>query len=110
LTPGTVNVAPTAATAIISGRVSISRGNGIRNVAVTITGGNLEQPLTVYTGINGFYQFPELSVGQTYIIEVSARRYTFEQSNRVVGLYEDIDDVNFVGEPIGLKGSSTFGW
>lgn len=99
--------APTAATATIGGRVSTGRGNGIRNVAVTMTGGGLEQPITVYTGVSGSYQFPGVPVGQTYIISVSARRYRFNQSTRVIGLTEDITDVNFIGEPIGLKGGST---
>jgi len=102
-------VSPTAATATIGGRVSIARGNGLRNVAVMMTGGDLEQPITVYTGVNGSYQFPGVPVGQTYIIQVSARRYTFNQPTRAVGLIEDVTDVNFVGEPAGLKGGSVFG-
>lgn len=102
-------VAPTAATASVQGRVSVGRGNGIRNVTVTLSGGNLLEPMRTTTGANGYYQFLDVPAGQTYIIEVSARRYTFNEASRIIGLTADIADVNFVGEATGLKsGGSVF--
>ena len=89
-------VAPTAANSKISGRVTTANGNGIRNATVTVSGGNLTQPLTVKSGTFGAYNFDELASGATYIVTVSAKKFSFENPTRVVNLSEDISDADFV--------------
>lgn len=99
---GTVSAAsltlnPTlAAGATLAGRVLTAEGAGIRNVAVTVAGGNLTQPRTVLTGTFGTYSFPELDAGQTYVVSVSAKRYTFGTPAMLVNLSENVGDVTFV--------------
>lgn len=95
--------APTAATAAISGRVKIARGNGIRNVTVTLVGGAFNEPITTTTGANGQFRFPGLPTGQTYVITVSARRYSFTQPSRTVSFSEEVIGLDFVGEQTSLK-------
>lgn len=86
----------TAANARISGRVTTANGQGIRNAVVTLTGGNLSQPLTLKTGTFGAYSFDELASGQTYIVTVSAKKYSFDNPTRVFNLSQDISDADFV--------------
>lgn len=86
----------TAANARISGRVTTAGGQGIRNATVTITGGNLSQPVTLKTGTFGAYTFDELSSGETYIVTVSAKKYSFDNPTRIFNLSDDISDANFV--------------
>ncbi len=96
---GAGNLVALAANASISGRILTSAGQGIRNVKVTIVGGNLPEPRVISTGSFGYYQFDDLEVGQTYIITVNSQRYVFSNPSSVVTLQEDIAEHNFTAEP-----------
>lgn len=96
---GAENQVPTAANASIGGRVTTAGGNGIRNAMVTVSGGDLTAPILVQTGSFGYYQFDGLRVGQTYVVSVMSKRFTFANSTRVIGLQSDITDFDFVAEP-----------
>jgi Carboxypeptidase regulatory-like domain len=93
-----VALAPTAASATISGRVTRSDGNGVNRVDVTLTGGGLSQPMTVRTNGFGYYQFGEVPVGDNYIVTVSSKQYTFNPSSRAFTLENNISDADFVAE------------
>lgn len=86
---------PTSASAAVSGTVRTASGNGIRNASVTLTdmNGNVRK---IQTGSFGFYKFEDVEVGQTYIISVSAKRFTFAQSSRVLSVSEDAAEVDFI--------------
>jgi len=88
---------PTAASAVIGGRITTTRGRGISYVTIMLSGGNLEDPIYATTGTFGYYQFPELATGETYILQVFSRRFTFEPSSRVVNLNNNFTDADFVG-------------
>jgi len=88
----------TAANAAISGRVMTSDGVGIRNARMTLTGGTLSEPRQVVTGSMGYYSFDELEVGQTYILTINSRRYTFQVPNRVISLVDNINDADFIAD------------
>lgn len=88
---------PTAATASIGGRIMTSNGHGIRNAAVTITGPD-GTTRTAVTGSFGFYRFEDLEVGETYVITVSAKKYSFANPTRVISLNEDLNEENFVAD------------
>jgi hypothetical protein len=90
---------PTAANATISGRVTAANGMPIRNAYVTISGGTLTHPIAALTGSFGTYRLEGVPVGQTYLITIASKRYTFAQPNRVVGVKDDITDFNFVAQP-----------
>ncbi len=89
---------PTAASALISGQVITSSGNGIRNATVTLSGGNLPEPLTTKTSSFGYYRFADLPSGGTYIVTVQAKRFTFNNPSQVFNLQDDIVDANFIAE------------
>lgn len=93
---GSVELSAPAVPASISGRVLTAEGDGIRNVAVTISGGGLPAPITVQTGGFGNYQFTGILTGQTYTISVSSKRYTFTPSSRNITLNGDLTNENFV--------------
>jgi len=91
-------VAPTAAQATLTGRVTTAGGNGIRGAVVSISGGDLPQTRFARTGSFGYYSFDELSVGETYILTINSKRYTFTVPTRVIQVNDNIDGVDFVAE------------
>ncbi len=92
------NLIPTAANAEIGGQLVTASGEGIRNATVMISGGTLTAPVYVQTGTFGYYKFSNLPVGQTYVVTVISKRYTFANPSRVVNLLESVTDENFVAE------------
>ena len=68
---------PTEVGASISGRVTTSDAQGIRNAKVVVTGGPLTGPIIATTGSFGYFAFEGLATGQTYVVTVNSRRYTF---------------------------------
>jgi hypothetical protein len=89
----------TAASLSISGRVMTSSGNGIRNAAVVVSGNSMTSPRVTTTGSFGYYTFDGLQAGETYVVTVNSRRYTFSIPSRVVSLVDNIVDADFVAEP-----------
>ena len=89
----------TAANASISGRVTTANGNGIRNAAMILTGNSLPAPVVVQTGSFGTYSFNNLQVGETYVLQVGAKRYRFTNPTHVITLQGDIADMDFVANP-----------
>ena len=88
-------VAPTASDATISGRVTDAYGRAISSAAISvqdITG----VPKFVYTNTFGYYSVKGLDVGQTYILSVSARRYTFTNPTMLINLGDNVEGANFV--------------
>jgi hypothetical protein len=90
----------TAANASIGGRVLNANGQGIRNASVVLEGGSLTAPLYTTTGSLGYYQFPGVSAGATYIVSISSKRFTFSQPVRVISLNDDLLDLDFIADPI----------
>ncbi len=88
-------LAPNAANASISGRVVADNGIGIKNVVVTLIGGNLTTPLITRTSSFGYFKFEEAEVGQVYVISVTSKRYGFAQSSQIITLQEDLTDIIF---------------
>lgn len=86
---------PTAATVAISGRVMSSSGSAIPKAIVYLTDENGNSRRAV-TNSFGYYRFEELEAGQTYILGVSAKGYSF--SAQVLTVNEDLE-VNFVASP-----------
>lgn len=83
----------------ISGSVTTSGGQPIRNAALIISGGNLPAPVQTVTGNFGTYTFNNLEPGDTYFIRVDAKRYRFAQSTRQVTPLNNVSNVNFVANP-----------
>ncbi|MFN0277027.1 MAG: choice-of-anchor Q domain-containing protein [Pyrinomonadaceae bacterium] len=86
----------TAAQASISGRVVTASGQGIRNAKIIVSGNTLSEPVVVTTGSMGYYSLDGLTTGQTYVVTVNSRRYTFNNPSRVISLVDNIADADFI--------------
>jgi hypothetical protein len=95
----TPRLAPLAANASLGGRILTSNGRGIRNAHVVISGNNLQEPARAVTGPFVYYNFEDLAVGETYIVTVNSKRFSFKAPSRVVNLIDQIVDTDFVAEP-----------
>ena len=91
------NLAPTAASVSVGGRVLTADGRGIRNVMITLTGANGETR-TVLSSAFGYYRFTEIAAGGTYIFSVHSKRFTFSQPTQLLSIIQDTDDVNFIAD------------
>ncbi|MBC7899584.1 MAG: carboxypeptidase regulatory-like domain-containing protein [Saprospiraceae bacterium] len=95
----TVVNAPTAADTSVGGRVSTADGRGIRNAAVIISGGNLPESRRALTGSFGYYRFDGLPAGETYVLSVGSKRYSFSVPARTVTLNDELSNVDFTALP-----------
>ena len=95
-TPGTVSMlAPTAASVTVGGRVTVGE-RGLANASVKLTGQNGAARLA-RTNAFGFYRFTEAAAGETYLITVASKNYSFEPLVTVI--LADADDLNFAALP-----------
>lgn len=93
-----IQLAPTAASVSVSGRVRSANGHGVRNVRLTLTApdGTIR---TARTSTFGYYAFLGVEVGHTYVLEItSSKRYTFANPTRVFGLQDTLTDIDFTAE------------
>ena len=65
------------------------------NATVILTDSNGNTRAT-RTGSFGYYRFDEVEAGQTYIFNVSSRRYSF--APQVVTVTEDLTELNFTAQ------------
>lgn len=86
------NVAPTAAAAMISGRVVTNRGRGLSRATIVLTDmqGNSR---TAMTNSFGYYKFIDLSVGEVYSFQIRSKQYNF--TPQTVTLNGDVENLNF---------------
>ncbi len=89
----------TAASASISGRVMTASGQGIRNATVVVTGNSLAEPRIAQTGSFGWFTFDGLQTGETYVVTVNSRRFTFSAPSRVISLVDNVVDADFIADP-----------
>ena len=90
-------LAPTAALVSVGGRVTTSKGRGIGKVYVTMIDpeGNSR---TALTSTFGYYRFTDVPVGETYVLSVASKRYSFNPSTQIRSIDEEIRDINFVAD------------
>jgi hypothetical protein len=51
------------------------------------------------TGSFGWFAFDGLPTGETYVVTVNSRRFTFSTPSRVITLVDNLADVDFVADP-----------
>lgn len=90
-------IAPTTATADISGRILTADGRPIVNVRVILSGGT--ESRDAYTGQLGYYSFTDLPVGHAYVVTVKSRRFFFANPTRLITLNDTLTSEDFVAEP-----------
>lgn len=91
--------APTAAAVSLGGRVLTADGSGVLNARVVVSGNSMNEPKMVVTGPFGYYRFDGLQAGETYVVTVNSKRFTFSMPSRVVSLTDDLLDANFIADP-----------
>jgi hypothetical protein len=92
-------LAPTAAPASVSGRVTFDNGIGIRGAALTLVNVTTGETRTATTNNFGNYSFEDLPVQDFYVLTVSHRKYGFFNGTRSFTLFEDLLDMDFVQTP-----------
>ncbi len=93
------NLTPTAAAVSITGRVTTSNGQGLRNARLTLTSPDGARR-TAITSTFGYYAFDGVEVGQTYVLEIGSRKYTFANPTRIFSLQDHVTDMDFVAETL----------
>lgn len=87
-------IAPTAANASVSGRVTGPDGTGVSRATVTMTD-LAGQPRTAVTNAFGYYLLTDVPTGATYTFVVSAKGYRFgEPVIRTIG--DDLTGLDFI--------------
>jgi len=86
----------TAAPANISGRVTDRIGIGIPRTSVSLTNNRGEIEQTAMTNSFGYYQFPDVRTGESYIITVRNKKYVFSPQSIFYNHFDEISDMNFV--------------
>lgn len=88
-------LAPSASNVNLEGRVVTANGNGIRNIFVVLT----EQDGTVrytLTSSFGYYRFTDITAGQSVVISLSSKRFTFSPESRLVTLEDDVAGLDWI--------------
>jgi hypothetical protein len=90
-----LQVAPSAASAFVSGRVLTETGLPLRRAAVTIFNAGTLETQTVYTNQLGYYRFDNLTVNNFYIVTVAHGKRAFFNNTQSFTLNDNLTDVNF---------------
>lgn len=88
-------LAPTAASANITGRIVDSSGRGISGMSIFMTDAN-GNTRTARSNPFGFYRFEEVLVGATYILNSQHKRFYF--TPQALTVMEDLTELNFVAQ------------
>lgn len=99
----TVSVFPcsrgtTAGEVSVAGRITTAGGRGVGGARVTVSGGELTQPIAALTSPFGYYSFTGLKAGQVYFISVKSKRHRFTNSSRALSVSDNLTDVDFVAD------------
>lgn len=90
-------LAPSAAGVSISGRVLTPGANaGLRGATVLLTPTHGPSRTTLSTSF-GYYRFDDLTVGETYVISVASKRFSF--SPRVLSVVDNVTELDLIAEP-----------
>lgn len=106
--------APTAAAVSITGRIETPEGSGLTNAIVMLSDAN-GNVRPARSSSFGYFRFDDVTVGETYIVTVSSKRYTFTPI--AIALTDAVTDMILVADSsnenkrkdlgISAKGSET---
>lgn len=97
---GTITIlGPTAAPVTVSGRTITASGVGISGARVVLTNMRGESVSTL-TNPFGYYVFSGVDSGESYLVSVSKKGYSFTQSTMLVNAIDNVLDNDFVGVPL----------
>lgn len=86
------DLAPTAASVSVGGRVLTAAGQGVSRAFVTLTDAT-GMTQTGVTNTFGYYRFKDVAAGETYVVSASHRRYRFDP--QIVNVADSVSDLNF---------------
>ncbi len=92
---------PTAAGVTISGQVLDPDRNGVSNAVVTVEGTNGSR-ITTRTSSFGYFVFEGVAAGNSYVISVGSKRFSFEP--RVVSVTDDVFGLEFIATEQSSRG------
>ncbi len=92
-------ITPSAADAVVSGRIVRSSGRAISGATVTLT--NLSTGAIRYarSSTRGYYSFEGIETTEFYSLTVSDRRYVFAPDTQFFTLNDSVTDADFVAQP-----------
>ncbi len=90
---------PTAATVSIGGKVESADGHGIRNVILTLTNTATGEIRSMRSTTFGYYRFEEIEVGASYVLTVSAKKFSFNPNTRLLTVLDELTEVDFIALP-----------
>jgi photosystem II stability/assembly factor-like uncharacterized protein len=82
---------PTAANAMVQGRLISRFGRGLANANVSIRNTSSGEVRNTRSGSLGYFNFQDLRVGDVYVVEISSKRYQFDPYTFT--LNEDLTDL-----------------
>jgi hypothetical protein len=88
-------LAPTAAGVSVSGRVLTPAGRGLAGATVVLTSPSGER-WTTSTSTFGRFSFDDVEVGQTYVVSVISRRFSFDPY--VVNVSDNVDNLVLIAQ------------
>jgi len=91
------NLAPTAASVSVSGRVTAAEKQGISNVRLLLTN-QAGETRSAVTNSFGYFSFAEVPVGETYVLTAHSKKFTFGNGTLVLNLTESVNDIIFLAD------------
>jgi hypothetical protein len=92
------NSVTTAANVSVSGKVTDAFGTGLARTLVTIQNLSNGDSRTIYTNSFGNYSFNDLPSGDSYIVSVWNKKYTFSNSSQIFVLNDAIENMDFTAD------------
>ncbi len=91
-------LSPTSAPVWISGRVVNANGQGVSGARIMVSGTGSGARLQTITNPFGYFTLKGLPSGETYVVTVSSKRYTFAQPSLVLTLNDNNDSLLFTAD------------
>jgi len=89
------SLVPTAAGVSVGGRVVTADGTGVSKARVLLTDQNGTTRF-VLTNNFGYFTFIDVEAGETYVVTVTSKRYSF--AGQVVNVTDNVADLNFTAD------------
>ncbi len=89
------SLAPTSASAMLSGRVRDVNGRNVSRINVTLIKLSTGETLVTRTNSFGRYTFEDLTTAESYLVTVNSKRYVFTPDSKFVNLLEDLTGNDF---------------
>lgn len=91
------NLAPTAASISVSGRVTTAEKAGISNVRLLLTN-QAGETRSAVTNTFGYFNFADVPAGATYVLTTHSKKFTFGNGTLVLNLTESVNDIIFIAD------------